>query len=100
LNLLTFFLHLQERDTYNTCLRISAEKDEYFHFTFDFSQNVGLPHHARQMGPLYFLTDFGFRIDDVSKQLNFLIDKNETIGEDGSKTHGPKAQTKNVTVLK
>ncbi|XP_060568543.1 uncharacterized protein LOC132727145 isoform X2 [Ruditapes philippinarum] len=86
----------RERDTYNTCLRRSADEDEYFHFTFDFCQNVSLPHHARQMGPLYFLTlrkvqIFGFRIDGIPKQLNFLIDENETVGEDGSKTHGPDA---------
>lgn len=48
------------------------------------------------MGPLYFLTlrkvqIFGFRIDGIPKQLNFLIDENETVGEDGSKTHGPDA---------
>ncbi|WAR11997.1 hypothetical protein MAR_026177, partial [Mya arenaria] len=26
------------------------------HYTFDYSQNVTIPHHSRQMGPLYFIT--------------------------------------------
>ena len=47
------------------------------------------------MGPLYFISGrkvqiFGFRIDHgMPKQLNFLIDEAETIGSDGSSTHGP-----------
>jgi len=48
------------------------------------------------MGPLYFTTPrkiqiFGFRIDGIPKQLNFLIDENETIGKDGASSHGPDA---------
>ena len=66
------------------------------HYTFDFAQNVCIPHHARQMGPLYFLTPrkvqvFGFRNDSVSQQLNYLIDEDQTIGQDGKQTHGPNA---------
>ena len=46
------------------------------------------------MGPLYFLTlwkvqIFGFYIDGIPSQLNLVIDENETIGEDESRTHGP-----------
>lgn len=51
---------LQERYVYNDCIRKSKEAnkgpDRYVHFTFDFSQNVSLPHYSRQIGPLYFLT--------------------------------------------
>ena len=66
------------------------------HYTFDFAQNVCIPHHARQMGPLYFLTPrkvqvFGFRNDSASQQLNYLIDEDQTIGQDGKQTHGPNA---------
>ena len=48
------------------------------------------------MGPLYFLSLrkvqlFGFRVDGEPKQLNFMIDENETIGQDGASTHGPDA---------
>lgn len=92
----------KERELYNNCIRKSREthnndsRDKYTHYTFDFSQNVSLPHHSRQMGPLYFTTPrkvqiFGFRMDGISKQLNFLIDENETIGEDGTLAHGPNA---------
>ncbi len=63
--------------------------DKYVHYTFDFSQNVSLPHHSRQMGRVYFATLrkvqlFGFRIDGLPKQLNFLVDEDETIGRDGT----------------
>ena len=44
------------------------------------------------MGPLYFLTPwkvrvFGFRNDSVSQQLNYLINKDQTIWQDGKQTH-------------
>ena len=29
---------------------------EYAHYTFDFAQCVYIPHHTRQVGPLYFKT--------------------------------------------
>ena len=74
----------------------AAGNDVHVHYTFDFSQNVCLPHHARQMGPVYFASlrkvqILGFRIDNVPLQLNFLVDENETIGKDGSNSHGPNA---------
>ena len=61
-------------------------------YTFYFAQNVCILHHARQMGQLYFLTPwkvrvFGFCNDSVSQQLNYLIDKDQTIGQDGKQTH-------------
>ncbi|XP_061178380.1 uncharacterized protein LOC133187022 [Saccostrea echinata] len=64
------------------------------HYTFDFSQSVALPHHARQMGALYFLTlkkvhIFGFRVDDKPMQYNYLIGENETLGLDRTHSHGP-----------
>ena len=91
----------KERDVYNSCVKLAKESyssgsTDNVHFTFDFSQNVCIPHHSRQMGPLYFATlrkiqIFGFRIDGIPKQLNFLIDESETIGPDGTATHGPNA---------
>ncbi|KAH3858423.1 hypothetical protein DPMN_101047 [Dreissena polymorpha] len=48
------------------------------------------------MGPLYFLSlrevhIFGFRLDGEPRQLNFIIDENETIGQDGGDAQGPNA---------
>ena len=34
---------------------------------------------------------FGFRIDGIPKQLNFLMDENESIGKDGPSIQGPNA---------
>ena len=56
------------------------------HYTFDFSQQVTIPHHYRQMGPLYFMTPrrvqlFGVRLDGASLQYNYLIDEDQTIGK-------------------
>ncbi|KAH3789549.1 hypothetical protein DPMN_167730 [Dreissena polymorpha] len=70
--------------------------DRYVHFTFDFSQNVSLIHFSRQIGPLYFHTlrkvqIFGVRVDSIPRQLNVLIDKDQTIGMDGKTSHGPDA---------
>ena len=90
----------QERDAYNDCIRKSKEAnagpDTYVHFTFDFSQNLSLPHYSRQIGPLYFLTlrkvkIFGVRVDSIPRQLNFLIDEDQTIGMDGKTSHRPDA---------
>lgn len=55
------------------------------YYTFDFAQHFELSHHSRQMGPTYFaqlrrIQVFGVRIDSVSKQLNFIVDENQTIG--------------------
>ena len=75
----------------------TRDADEKFvHVTFDFSQSVSLPHYSRQPGPLYFLSlkkiqIFGIRFDGSPKQLNFLIDEDETLGRDGKSTHGPDA---------
>ncbi|XP_052274560.1 uncharacterized protein LOC127874348 [Dreissena polymorpha] len=46
------------------------------------------------MGPLYFFSlrkvhIFGVRIDSQRKQINFLVDEDKTIGQDGSQAHGP-----------
>ena len=56
------------------------------HYTFDYSQMVTLPHHYRQMGPLYFVAGrkiqiFGVRDDSAPRQYNYLIDEDNSIGE-------------------
>ncbi|XP_060601134.1 uncharacterized protein LOC132754508 isoform X3 [Ruditapes philippinarum] len=90
-----------EREVYNKCIAYAKGLFEtgdrrHSHFTFDFSQNLWLPHHSRQIGPTYFMTLrkvqlFGVRNDGTSTQYNFLVDENETIGPDGTQTHGPNA---------
>ena len=55
------------------------------HYTFDFAQSLILPHHARQIGQIYFTTPrkmhlFGVRLDGLSMQMN-IIDEDETIGK-------------------
>ena len=66
------------------------------HYTFDFAQGVAVPHHARQMGPLYFLSPlkvqvFGVAMEGQHKQYNFLFHEGQSIGEDGKLSHGPNA---------
>ena len=58
---------------------------DHVHYTFDFAQQFSIPHHSRQMGPLYFLSGrkvqlFGVRVDGISRQANYLIDEDQTIG--------------------
>ncbi|CAC5399423.1 unnamed protein product [Mytilus coruscus] len=69
---------------------------ENVHYTFDFSQYVILPHSSQQVGALYFLTPrkvqiFGVCDENFPMQTNYLIDEQQTIGENGSRTHGPNA---------
>ncbi|XP_062616042.1 uncharacterized protein LOC134277748 [Saccostrea cucullata] len=104
----------QEREFYKECTANAREelKDaekphgkylqscsvpyENVHYTFDFSQYVTIPHSSQQVGPLFFLQPrkvqiFGVCDENFPLQTNYLIDENETIGENGSKTHGPNA---------
>eukprot|EP00117_Sycon_ciliatum_P035008 scpid39139/ scgid26612/ len=63
------------------------------HYTFDFAQQVTLPHMARQPGPLYFKTPrkvqlFGVCSEGMPLQMNYLLDETETIGPNGTRSHG------------
>ena len=71
-----------------------SEELTQVHYTFDYAQPVTLPQHARQAGPIYFETPrkvqiFGVCIEGIYKQLNYMLDEGETIGTDGTQTHGP-----------
>ena len=75
---------------------VTAKSSDYqnVHYTFDFAQNVLIPHHSRQVGPLYFMSPrkvqiFGVRLDGIPLQLNYLIDEHQSIGPDGANTHVP-----------
>ena len=63
------------------------------HYTFDFAQALAVPHHARQERPLYFLTPrkvqlFGVAIEGQYKQLNYVVDEDQGIGENGAGIKG------------
>ncbi|XP_061192127.1 uncharacterized protein LOC133200324 [Saccostrea echinata] len=65
----------------------------HVHYTFDFSQALSIPHHARQEGPLYFLTPrkvqlFGVAIDGNYKQMNYVVDEDQGMGENGAGVKG------------
>ena len=67
---------------------------EYAHYTFDFAEQVHIPHHSRQVGPIYFkvcrkIQLFGICCDSDRKQVNYLIDEDNSIGFNGANTHGP-----------
>ena len=103
----------RERECYNAATRAAhAELQEHhpliappyppcsqplkaMHYTFDFAQQVTLPHMYRQPGPLYFKTPrkvqlFGVCSEGVPKQVNYLLklDEQDTIGPNGTKSHG------------
>ena len=64
------------------------------HYTFDFAQNVCIPHEFRQVGPIYFKVPRKVQISGVNSeaipaQINYLLDETDTIGPNGSKSHGP-----------
>ncbi|XP_062614900.1 uncharacterized protein LOC134276644, partial [Saccostrea cucullata] len=109
----------RERDFYKLCTENARVELKHFekphgkflqpcsmpftnvHYTFDFSQYVTVPHSSQQVGALFFLQSrriqiFGVCDENFPMQTNYLIDENETIGINGSKTHGPNAVLKMV----
>lgn len=102
---------LAERAVYLKCVHLAREEQAVYegrpfgsvpcsnglthvYYTFDFAQQLTLPHHSRQEGPLYFTSPrkvqlFGVCIEGAAEQYNYLIDENNTIGTDGSQSHGP-----------
>ena len=91
----------EERNYYLTSMKkaetslANSETDLFYcHYTFDFAEQIHLPHHARQVGPLYFKSPrkvqiFGVCCDANKQQVNYLIDEDKSIGFNGSSTHGP-----------
>ena len=78
-----FKTHLEdaqkERDAYLAAIEQSkhanstSEQPDYVHYTFDFAQQVFLPYHSRQVGPLYYKVPlrvqiFGISNDGISLQ--------------------------------
>ena len=66
------------------------------HITFDFAQQLELPQHTRQVGPLYFKSRFRVQIFGICneaqrEQVNYLFHEGETIGKDCKSAHGAHA---------
>ena len=64
------------------------------HYTFDFAQEVTIPHHAREVGALYFKVPSHIQLlriaaEEVPSEHNYMFDEHQVIGIDGSKSHGP-----------
>ena len=72
----------------------SQQTLEFCHYTFDFAQNVNIPYHGRQVGPLHFKSPlkiqiFGICNDATNTQMNYLFSESQSIGTNGTKAHGP-----------
>ena len=96
---------MDARDHYRACITraklaeansIDQKSDNvsYSHAIFDFTQQPTILHNARLVGTLYFRVPrrvqiFGVANEGLPKQVSYLVDENETIGKDGSKSHGP-----------
>lgn len=84
-----------EREYYKTAIANSAADDATFsHHTFDFAQQLELPTHTREVGPLYFKVKYRVQLHGIveesqHQQWNFLYGEHQTIGLDGKKAHGP-----------
>ena len=68
---------------------------DYSQHTFDFVQQLELPTHTREVGPLYFLVKYRVQLFGVveeawHKQSNYLFGEQHSIGLDGKKSTWPK----------
>lgn len=92
----------KERECYLKCIKKAEESiasevmPHYGHYTFDFAQQIQVPYHARQVGPLYFKSPFKVQLFGVCNggtklQMNYLFDESQSIGVDGTKAHGANA---------
>lgn len=94
----------KERDAYLAAIKqskqaLSTSREQqtlpaFGHYTFDCAQQVFLPYHARQVGPLYYKVPmcvqiFGICDDAAPLHVNYLFNEHQTIGLNGSKSHGP-----------
>jgi hypothetical protein len=80
--------------SYKRCLSACSVPMLKCHYTFDFAEQLHLPNHARQVGPLYFKVPYRVQLFGVCdearpQQINYLFREKDTIGENGTKCHGP-----------
>lgn len=90
---------LDDYEAHKQCFKLTREHYNLQctydnHITFDFSQNMLLPHYTRQRGSMYFLAPlkvflFGIANEHRCMQMNFLYTENQTVGYDGESGHGP-----------
>ena len=91
-----------ERNYYNKCIADStfsiplSPQSVPQHFTFDFAQQLELPYHTRQVGPIYFKVRYRVQLFGVCEesahcQHNYLFHESQCIGKDGKNSHGPNA---------
>ena len=78
----------------NSCGAACSRNLRASHYTFDFAQSVCIPYHARQPGPVYYkcatkIHIFGVSNEGLPKQVNYLIEESQTIGQNGKQAHGP-----------
>ena len=87
----------EERQYYQSSIASAASdstESTFSHHTFDFAQQLELPSHTRQVGPLYFLVKYRIQLFGIAgearhEQWNFLFAEHQAIGVDGKKAHGP-----------
>ena len=91
-------MHLEdaqdERAYYQDLIDAAKKTDDVCHLTFDFAQQLELPFHTRQVGPLYFKVRFRVQLFGIceeakKRQTYYVYHEGECIGEDGGKAHGP-----------
>ena len=74
------------------------------HISFDYAQNVLIPHSPQQVGPIYFKTPrkchlFGICAESMPKQVNYLIDEGELTGKGANETISYSIITLNLKML-
>lgn len=65
--------------------------DGPIHISFDYAQNLQIPHMPQQVGPIYFKTPrkchlFGVCCEGLPKQVNYLIDEKDLTGKGANET--------------
>ena len=61
------------------------------HISFDYAQNLQIPHMPQQVGPIYFKTPrkchlFGVSCEGLPRQINYLIDEKDLTGKGANET--------------
>ncbi|XP_053374055.1 uncharacterized protein LOC123563558 [Mercenaria mercenaria] len=65
---------------------IPCSFDGSFHYSWDYAQQVHIPHYSQEVGPVYFKTPrkcnvFGMCCEGSGKQVFYLVDESDSIGK-------------------
>ena len=71
---------------------------DYAHYIFNFAEQVFIPHHARQVGPLYLQYNCLEYAVIAREGRSTTIDEDNSIGYNGTKTHGTKTHGPNSVI--